>query len=220
MKKIIFLLMVMCLTITINMQAQTDKGTVLLGVSTRTGLSLFNTTGCSADIMSLGFSTAKYKSDSYSDDDPEKITSLNLSPRIGYFLADNFVFGADLNLGYMKSSTKGSDDKSSTTLFAAGPFARYYIPSGKIYTFLEASAVFGSETEKDNYGSDDHSTFKIGVTNYGGGVGLAIPIGNKATFDTMVGYNSLIFKNKDDDSDNAKYVIGTFGFKFGFHFYL
>jgi hypothetical protein len=50
----------------------------------------------------------------------------------------------------------------------------------------------------------------------GGGVGLAVRIGEKVTFDMMAGYNSTTIKAKENNPDNTRTVQGTFGLRFGF----
>jgi hypothetical protein len=224
MKKIIGSLIVLCLIGATGTRAQTEKGNFLIGIATHTDVGIMNPAGFNPNIMSLNFSTIKYKSDSGNDDGSStKLTSINMAPRFGYFVAKNLALGADLHLGFMKVKyTESEYDynyQDNYTLFAAGPFIRYYIPAGKIYPFFEASAVFGSQTEKSK-GSGDEDTYKTAVNSYGGGAGIAIPIGNKVTFDTMLGYSSTSFKDKEDNQDNEKTILGGFGIKFGFQVYL
>ena len=52
--------------------------------------------------------------------------------------------------------------------------------------------------------------------SFGGGIGLAAPLGEKVTFDIMAGYDSLTVKDKEDNDDNYRTVIGTLGLKIGF----
>jgi hypothetical protein len=228
MKKIIGSLIVLCTIGATSMRAQTEKGNFLVGISTHTNLGIMNLLESSSpNIMSLSFSSIKYKSDSDEEDADEsttKLTSINMAPRFGYFLVKNLAIGADFQLGYMKikdhDDEYDTDSQINSTLFAAGPFIRYYIPAGKVYPFLEAGAVFGSQSDKYDYGDGDESTSKTAVNSYGGGAGIAIPIGNKVTFDTMLGYSSTSFKDKEDNPDNGKTIIGGFDIKFGFQIYL
>jgi hypothetical protein len=222
MKKLIAILIVSCLTGVNFIYGQMEKGKFLAGLSTRSNLSIFNTTGSAPDIMSLNFTTVKYKSDSDEDmGDDTKLTGLNMAPRFGYFISDHFVLGIDFNLAFMKMKSDGEYDYvDKTTLYAAGPFMRYYIPTGKVFTFLEAGAVFGSQIEKSDSGDGDDSVYKTGIQSYGGGAGIAIPIGEKVTFDSMLCYTSTSFKDKQDNPDNARYVLGNFGIKLGFNIIL
>ena len=55
-------------------QAQTEQGKFVIG-----GTSTFGLMGTGNDLMSIGISTIKYKSDAdgFEEHDPEKITSIN-----------------------------------------------------------------------------------------------------------------------------------------------
>ena len=225
MKKLIVTLVVLCFIGATGTRAQTEKGNFLIGISTHANLGIMNMWGSDPNIMSLSFSKLKIKSDADEEDEPStKLTSINMAPRFGYFIVKNMVFGADFQLGYMKirsdNDEEYSDSKFNSTLFAAGPFIRYYFAAGKVCPFLEASAVFGSQTEKYDYGDGDEETYKTKVNSYGGGAGIAIPIGKKVTFDTMLGYSSTSFKDKEDNPDNEKNILGGFGINFGFQVYL
>ena len=79
--------------------AQMEKGKILIGTSTSLGL-----TNGSSGLFDLGFSTMKYKSDAagFEEEDPDKATTINLTPRVGYFYhsefgrwlgPDNWIFG-------------------------------------------------------------------------------------------------------------------------------
>ncbi|HEY4785818.1 MAG TPA: hypothetical protein VIH57_07205, partial [Bacteroidales bacterium] len=76
-----------------------------------------------------------------------------------------------------------------------------------------------SATSKFSYDnmSDDS---KANVSGIGGGIGLAIPLGNVASFDVLADYNSLTVKNKEDNPDNTRTVSGTLGLKLGFVLFL
>ncbi len=100
------------------------------------------------------------------------------------------------------------------TRFGAGPFLRYYIPSQKLLPFAEASYSIGSSKtawEYDNF--DGERTTK--VQQYGFGIGLGVPLGEKVSFDTLIGYQSYIYKEKEDNEDNLRYIVGTIGLKLG-----
>ena len=208
--KTLTLISVFVLTIgTGLLNAQTSQGSVLIGVSSTLSLA-----GSGSDLMGLGFSSIKYKSDidGFENSDSDKMTSINLQPKIGYFVNDNLALGLDLNIA-LSSEKNGEDgDKYSQTLLGAGPFVRYYIPKSKVSPFIEISGSFGSL--KDKYNSEDG--FKSSITSIGGGVGLAAPLGEKVLLDILAGYNTLTVKDKEDNEDNFRSVIGTLGLKIGF----
>lgn len=221
MRTITILIIALCLAGAANLQAQTEKGNWLIGASSRTSAGFLGLPGSEPCIMNLGFSNVKYKDDSGGEYDAEKYTSINLSPQFGYFVVKNLAVGLDMNVAFMKYSMTGDYESSvKTTYFTAGPFIRYYIPAGKVYPFFEAGAAFGTQSNKYTSDGESDDPSKSSVQCYGGGAGLAIPLGKKVTFDTMLTYNSLIIKDKEDNPENGRAIIGTFGIKFGFHIFL
>lgn len=221
MRTITALIVAFCLAGASCLQAQTEKGHWLIGASSRVSAGFLGLPGSEPCIMNLGFSTIKYKDDSGETDDPTKITSINLSPQFGYFVVKNFVVGLDMNLAYMKYSQTGEYESSvKTNFFTAGPFVRYYIPAGKVYLFLEAGAAFGNQKYTYSNSEEPDETAKASAKCYGGGGGIAVPLGKKVTFDTMLTYNSLTIKSKEDNPDNNRDITGTFGIKFGLHIFL
>ncbi len=208
------LLTVLLITITIGViNAQTNKGNTLVGISTT-----LNLLGTSSELMNLGFSSVKYKSDAngFQEPDPNKMTNVNFLPKIGYFVADNFVMGIDLSVALSIEKDGEDGDKNTETLISAGPFLRYYIPSSKVFPYFEVSSSFGSR--KSKYESDiwDDQETKSGIMSFGGGIGIAAPLGERITLDVLAGYNSLTLKSKEDNPNNERIVVGTLGVKLGF----
>jgi len=118
----------------INLSAQTSKGKFLIG-----GFTHITQPGSSYTSADIGYTTTKSKDDSGDDDDYQnKIFSLNFAPKAGYFLIDNLALGVDFNLTSSFNKTTNTEYKSSTTIFSAGPFVRYYIPTKKVLPFAEA----------------------------------------------------------------------------------
>jgi hypothetical protein len=192
--------------------AQTTKGKFLIGEFSNITL-----TGTGNPMnMNLGWSTFKLKSDSGNEDnsDPNKEFSLNLTPRIGYFVINNLAFGLDFTIAYTHSKRNGGRYISNITNFGTGPFLRYYIPSQKLLPFAEASYSIGSSKTAWEYDDfDDERTTK--VQQYGFGIGLGVPLGEKVSFDSFIGYQSYIYKEKEDNEDNLRYIAGTIGLKLG-----
>ena len=211
MKKTFFLTMALCFFALSVSEAQVNKGRILLGVST--SLSYVN---FGSDIMSLGFSSIKFKANSMENVDPDviKVTTLNLSPKIGYFVINNLALGLNLSIGSSIDKPE-SGGKNTTTSFGLGPFVRYYIPGSKVMPFFEISSLFGSISEKykDQFYS---SSNKSSLRSIGGGAGLAVKLGDKVTFDMMAGYNSMSEKAKENNPNDERTVQGTLSFKFGF----
>jgi hypothetical protein len=198
------------------LNAQMNQGKVLLGVSSAISLS-----AAGSELMSLGFSSIKYKSDAdgFEEPEPSKMTSFNLLPKVGYFFADNLAIGLDARISLSSEKYGGEDDKYSTRIFSAGPFIRYYIPASKILPFFEISGSFGGINYKSDYSDNTYwedSEYKTSIRSFGGGIGLAAPLGERIMFDVLAGYDSLTIKDKEDNDDNYRSVIGTTGIKIGF----
>ncbi len=210
MKKAILLITVLCVFTLSVLQAQINKGRSIIGVSTS-----FSYVNFGSDIMSLGFTSIKQKSNAagYVEPDPEKMTTINLLPKVGYFVIDNLAVG--LNVCIASSIEKYDQSKYSTTYLGIGPFVRYYINGAKVMPFFDISTLFGSITDKSDSQGYSYSD-KTGVRSIGGGAGIAVKLGDKVSFDMMAGYNSLSGKAKQDNPDNERTVQGTIGFKFGF----
>ena len=171
--------------------------------------------------MNLGFSSIKNKSDAdgFEESDPFKMTCINLLPKVGYFVVDNLALGLDVKISLSSEKYGGDNDKYSTRVFSAGPFVRYYIPTPKVLPFFEISGSFGAINYKNDYSDNTYwedTENKSSVMSFGGGIGLAAPLGEKVTFDIMAGYDSLTVKDKEDNDDNYRTVIGTLGLKIGF----
>jgi len=57
------------------------------------------------------------------------------------------------------------------------------------------------------------------VTSFGGGAGVALPVGSKVTFDIMAGYSWISFKREVQEDVIVKDIRGSFGIKVGFMVY-
>ena len=204
-----------------DMEAQNllmNKGKFILGVS-----SVLSSVGTGSSIGSIGFTSSTQKSDAvgYTEQNPMKTTNINLLPKFGYFVVDNLAVGLDVSLIHVSYSLKSInyDFNSTGTYFCVGPFVRYYVPAGKILPYLEITGGYGAENiwSRDTYSLYSHtSTSSSGLYSVGGGAGIAIPIGDRVTFDALLGYNSLTVYAPVNNTDNQRTVTGTFGLKLGF----
>jgi len=215
MKKTALFIITMCFISISLLNAQFDKGKILLGVSSSSELSALMAEyyNANSNLFNLGFSTYKYKSDS-DDGDSEKFRSFNISPRVGYFLVNNLSAGLNINFSVAGSGT--GNDKNTEILLGIGPFVRYYLPGEKVSFFLEGGASFGSVKEKYINWNDEKVTDKQSINSFYGGVGLVLPIVDRVNLDLMGGYFSSTAKSKDDNPDNARLIFNTLGFKIGF----
>jgi hypothetical protein len=205
MKKTILLIAVFSFLFSILSEAQINRNKTLISVS--------------SNILNLQYSSVKHKSDAtgYIEPDPEKRTSFNLSPKVGFFVANNFAIGIDASIGL--SIDNFGTDKNRYTFLGAGPFIRYYIPTKKVLPFFEINGLVGSasykyESSTSNY-DDNYRQILIGV-----GTGMAIRIGDKVILDIMAGYTYDTEKATTNNSNNARTVMGTIGFNVGFEILL
>jgi hypothetical protein len=211
MKKITMVITLMCFFAFSVSEAQIRSGRSLIGVSTS-----FSYINYGSDLMSLGFSSFKSKGNApaYVDPDVVKVTTINLSPKFGVFIVANLALGMNINIGSSIDKPK-SGGKNTSTTFGLGPFVRYYLPGSKVLPFFEVSSLFGSISEKYEdplYSSSNKSR----MSSIGGGAGLAVKLGEKATFDMMAGYNSLSQKAVENNPYDNRTVQGTLSFRFGF----
>ena len=212
MKKVFLLITLLCILNFTFLKAQTNKGKLLVGVSSSIGL-----IGTGPDILSLGYSKVTYKSDTdgFEESEPTKSISVNLLPKVGYFAVDNLALGLDISLALYNMNDNETNHKYSQTLLSIGPFVRYYIPTDKVMSFFEVGGSLGVLNNKQE-GDDWDGENKLSVMSFGSGIGIAVPLGDRVTFDVMAVYNSLTLKDKEDNDDNYRTIYGTFGLKLGF----
>lgn len=194
-----------------NLNAQTQKGTFMMGDLYRPGKAIsYDSFGSS---MNIGFGSLKYKSDDAEDSSPTKLLNFNLMPRVGYFFANNFLVGIDLIL----ASERQKEDmyKYTISTLGIGPFVRYYIPLKKVLPFFEVDGSFGSLKYK--WASDqDEDTSTRSLNSIGGGAGLAFPLGRIVTFDMLVGYSHTVLKDTENNDNNSRNISNSTGVKLGF----
>ncbi len=211
MKKLTLLLCAFLITGLSAIQAQTGKGTIMVGATSYVlGVPL----GTSSGILNAGFGKTTYKS-IYGDYE-SKITNLSLMPKAAYFFADNIAGGLEFVLSSASEQDQEEDGKDIQTLFLVGPFFRYFFPMGNNYAYLELEGGFGSF--KDKWTGTNDYVDKYSVTAFGGGAGLIIPAGPKAGFDVSLGYST--YTAKYTESEDEKMTTGSFGIKIGFLLFL
>lgn len=196
------------------LSAQTNKGRILIGAS-----SAFNVIGDGGETIGLGYSSIKEKSDAdgFEEQDPDKRLSVNLSPKIGYFIMNNLALGVDLNAAFTNHVYGYDGDKHKQTQISAGPMVRYYLPISKLLPFVEVGGSYGSVSSVYKFNNSIRDDFeeKGSLMSFGGGLGFAAPLGEKVTFDVLANYTSLTYTSKDDNDDNERTNFGTLGLKIG-----
>ena len=210
-KESIVLVFLIISTICIDLSAQSSKGKFLIG-----GITYIEQIGSGITSTNIGYTTIKNKDDSGDEDEhKDKEFSFNFTPKVGYFVIDNLVLGVDFTFASSFGKTTNTEYKNNATYFGAGPFVRYYIPTKKVLPYAEGLYSVGTRINKSIW-EDGENTYKYGVQIYSVGVGVAIPLGEKASFDALVGYQSTTYKAKQDNENNYRTIIGTVGLKLGF----
>ena len=210
MKKTSLLIAILCF-VAANATAQLEKGNIMLGSTSTIAMG----GGWGSELLSLGFSKTKYKQGTVTEDD-YTMTYFNFLPRAGYFIMDNLVAGLEAVVSGYVEKDLDDDDTWKESLFAVGPFVRYYYPLDKIYPFAEAEFLFGSSNE--NWIGDEDNA---GIFLISGFVGASVPLGGKVTFDVMAGYTRMTETYKDvEGGGKNKYITGGFGIRMGFSVYL
>jgi hypothetical protein len=204
MKKLYFIIFALSLLSFRPVKAQPDKGRILVSVTSTVGLGDFGT-----DLMNIGLTAQTVKYYGGGNGSTYSKLGINILPRVGYFVADNLAIGADVVVNFVTRKSKDSNYKFTESTLAAGPFARYYFSLEKVYPFVEASASFGIYRQK--WSNDSEGDNKEGLLIYGGGAGIALPVGKQVMIDAMAGYSSQTWK----DEDNDRWIYGTIGLKIG-----
>lgn len=190
-----------CLAIflSIGLNAQTEKGRFLIGLSSN--LNLTNPSG-----MGLSFGSSKYHSDdpTFVESDGDQNFTFNLKPRVGYFLMDNLAMGIDFDFHYFRSENGGSGDIYEMLGFAGGPFLRYYYPIKNNFLFGEVYGNYGKQTIKFDYAENlflNDSESETLVANYGLAVGMSLSLTERTFFDCSLGYDFLRASPQDTEYD-------------------
>jgi len=210
MKKSFSLFLLICFLMAGSVYGQLDHGKLILGVASTYNLSMSN-----SDLFNMNFTKYKY---SWAGETTmtDKLFNINVIPRAGYFITKNLAAGLDVYYSYSRKISGGSEDKNIVSRIDAVPFVRYYKFYLWSYPFVELNVGLGAVTNKylpgpNSTGGDIES--KFGVKSLGGGIGLAKPLGDRATFEIMAGYSASAVKNKENDYV-TKY--GAFLIKMGF----
>lgn len=115
MKKLLFLLSFFIVGFT-GVHAQLEQGNFMLGTDLGSGLASTTSSG----LFSMNFGL----NDGAGFD-------LGLSPKAGYFIRDEMVIGAIVNLGFSKSPSS-SGNSTETTVYGVQGFGRYYLSPGEV----------------------------------------------------------------------------------------
>ena len=132
---------------------------------------------------SAGFSSTKVK------DADESTTIINLSPNLGYFIADDLAIGLGVDL------TSVSFGGESNTSFGLGPFVRFYF----------ADAIFAQAGVNLGLGDNEFTEFEVGV-------GYSWFVSNDVAIEPILFYNSHSVDGDFGDFSTFGLAIGVQAF--------
>ena len=124
--------------------------------------------------LGVDFNGGKYKGGSVSIDSPSKF-SFNFTPKVGFYLNDNFAIGLEVGLSSTTTKTPkeiygwSDDRKVSSFGWEVGAFARYnLLGTERLSLLLEGTLGVGGEKSKTKQGSttqdgDSETMFGISV---------------------------------------------------------
>lgn len=92
---------------------------------------------------SIGYTSSSQKESGAPQSD--KTAQFQIAPDLGYFIINNLALGIDIDFTSIRSEAGIPDQSYTSRSFTAGPFARYYISTGKrAKIFIHGNAEWGS----------------------------------------------------------------------------
>lgn len=147
------------------------------------------------------FSTYENKYISNGNQVSNKGISMNLSPNIGYFLADRFVLGAHLSVGYTIPK-----DAQNSFGYGIGPYARYY--------FLEEDKLINLFSELSySFGEAKLGANKSKSNGYGLKAGAVLFFNRSVGLEVSLDYDSSKLKPKNSPSSTSNILQIGLGFQ-------
>lgn len=127
-------------------------------------------------------------------------SSFRFNPQLGFFVADNFAVGGEMNMDFSKAGTVKSSE------LGLGPFARYYFGKAQTKPFLVSSANYVTVTTKSN-------NLEVNSTGWSFlfGVGFAAFLNRNIAVEGISGYRYANYSNTEG--------AGGFSLSVGFQLY-
>lgn len=176
MKKLLLLSTFLIFGYTGISHAQLQEGNIMLGADIGSGL----TTTTSKGLFGLNFGLNK-----------DSGYNVGISPKGGFFLNDNFVLGAIVNLGYTDSA--GDDDQSTNTfVYGVQGLTRFYVSPGDAE--LEEVVPAGQFYIETNAGIAGVNVQGGPTTNgfaFGFGPGYSLFVNPNVALEASIKYNGL-----------------------------
>lgn len=176
MKKILFLTSFFIFGVTGISNAQFQEGTVMLGADLGSGLA----TSTSGGLLGLNFGLNEGAG-----------FNLGISPKVGYFISDNFLIGGIVNLGF-SNSPDNSGESTKTTVYGVQGLSRFYmrpdeadidiVDSG--WFFVEANAGIAGVNVQDGPTTNGFA--------FGFGPGYSYFLNSNIALEATAKYNGLV----------------------------
>lgn len=203
---------------TLTSIAQTEKGTFLLGGS-------------------IGYSSNENKSSSRPT--TSKSNFITISPKMGYFIDNNFAIGAKLDYTTGKNKYRTSDYENSTDIFTSfeksnrygiSPFARYYISlteTLKFYGELEMLFETGKSKKTDEEGNTLSLAYKFNTYRPALSPGLVLFPSKKWAIEfsfPLISFEKRTYwkvaeGNSKSNTNSFDFGLNTFNPKLGFNYH-
>lgn len=110
-------------------------------------------------------------------EEPDNIVAIQVSPELGFFVADNLVVGGALSIG----TTKIGD--YSLTSYGIAPFGRYYFGTGMTRIFIHGQ--FGVAGLRYDYGGDKETSSSTALLV---GPGVSFFLNKHVAIEGVLGY--------------------------------
>ena len=193
MKRFLFLLISLCF-LSESANAQTDKGTILVG---------------GVLDWSSSSSVASRRADAI----------FKFSPTVGYFFMNRLAGGLTVDWLVQSSSytySVTSVASASRGDIMVGPFARYYFTEKNIRPYGNLSFTLGGGSSTSSYGTSTSIDIGYASSALGLGIGSAFIVSEHVSIDALLQYRLL---SRVYGTSSAE-AFGNFGLSVGVHAYL
>ncbi len=140
-----------------------------------------------------------------------KYTTIQVSPKAGYFVMDNLAIGLSLGLGASSGKTESTSGNSENSGASIGlePFVRYYLPQR---IFFQGQFGYASSSYKVTYGGTTTKSTNNSTT-WAIGAGYAYFLNNNIALEPFLGYRS---RNNDNGGPTQSSLFLNIGFQLYF----
>lgn len=239
MKTTRFLLMTFLCTLAVAVVAQTDGNIFSASATQQAPLQtvggLPTAKGNFMIGTGIGFSTSNSKVDvsvptGDFNGDGGSSYQLNFNPGIGYFFANNFVFGVGMDLIASRTSSQAdiidpnsAEQSSENSNLLFGPFARLYLAASDDKAFFISSTLgFGSSRDQYISAGGKTQTINNNIVTAGVGPGFTVFSNNGIALEAVVKYNFARSEsniNLDNIVRNSTTRTHAFDFSVGLQYY-